>query len=71
VTRPFRWLPHGGARHAVPIDLLPGDAGRTLCDADVVVPRQGCGKREWCWPTCPGCDSAWRVREGIPARTRP
>jgi hypothetical protein len=68
MTRAFRWFPHDGRRHAVPEDLLPGDDGKTLCDAEVSVPRQRATKIEWCWPTCPGCDAAWRRHEGIALR---
>lgn len=67
MTRLFQWLPHEGKRHAVVIDLVPGDEGHTLCDEEVVMPRQ-VGEREWCWPTCVDCDTTWRVREGIPVR---
>jgi hypothetical protein len=63
VSRPFRWFPAEGGRHAVPVDLVPHDVGFTLCGKEVTVPRQRASKAEWCWPTCGECDATWRARE--------
>lgn len=61
-SEPFRWFPAAGARHAVPRGLVePGVTGDTLCGAEVVVPKDPPPKYpDGLWPTCPGCDVAWR-----------
>ncbi|WP_106196995.1 zinc finger protein [Umezawaea tangerina] len=70
-TRPFRWFPHDGQRHAVADSLAVGDIGETLCERPVTVPHDAPSKAEWCWPTCAACDSAWRLHEGILPFPRP
>lgn len=55
----------------MPVSLRPTEAGRTLCGEPVVVPVAPPSKQEWCWPTCPPCDGAWRAHEGIPPFPRP
>jgi len=67
-TRPFRWLPHDGGRHAIPDDLVAADEGATLCGVEIVVPRDRGSKTAWCWPTCAVCEAEWREREGLPQR---
>ena len=58
----FRWLPAQLGRHAV-ADTFPfwGDK-TTLCGLDVVIDHAPT-KQEWCWPTCPTCQTAWRAAE--------
>ncbi|MBP2336284.1 hypothetical protein JOF41_002462 [Saccharothrix coeruleofusca] len=69
--REFRWLPHAGRRHAIPTELAAFDEGRTLCGIAVTVPNRPLPRiPDWCWPTCAGCDLAWRTSEGIPAYPR-
>lgn len=63
--RLFRWLPHDGQRHAIGADLLARDQAATLCGEELVIPADPPTKSEWCWPTCPDCDAAWRAAEGI------
>jgi hypothetical protein len=66
-TRPFRWLPHEGRRHAIPDALAARDEGRTLCGVAVTVPHDPPPRSpDGCWPTCRDCDVAWRESEGIP-----
>ncbi|MBB4967070.1 zinc finger protein [Saccharothrix violaceirubra] len=69
MKREFRWLPYEGRRHAVRAVLVAHEVGETLCGVPLVVPATSPYER-WCWPTCPGCDSAWRSHEGIPAFPR-
>ncbi|GAA1313696.1 zinc finger protein [Saccharothrix xinjiangensis] len=64
--RPFRWQPHDHQRHAVAEDALAYQDTTTLCGKALTIPATHLGKEEWCWPTCPGCDTAWRLHEGIP-----
>jgi hypothetical protein len=64
-SRTFRWFPYNGRRHAVPDSLVVGDSGTTLCGELVAVPHTAPSKAEWCWPTCTGCDTSWRLHEGI------
>ncbi|WP_433270725.1 zinc finger protein [Actinosynnema sp. CS-041913] len=65
--RPFRWLPHDGARHAIPDELAAHEEGATLCGVAVTVPHRPLPRvPDWCWPTCPDCERAWRILEGIP-----
>ncbi|MFC6091573.1 zinc finger protein [Saccharothrix lopnurensis] len=66
VLRPFRWQPHDGRRHAVTHDAVPLQATTTLCGEELTIPATPLGNREWCWPTCTDCDTAWRHHEGIP-----
>ncbi|ONI92953.1 hypothetical protein ALI22I_00980 [Saccharothrix sp. ALI-22-I] len=68
--RPFRWLPHNGRRHAINADATPDDHTATLCGEELTVPASRATKDEWCWPTCPRCDAAWRTAEGIPTFPR-
>lgn len=69
-TRPFRWLPHNGKRHAVDVNLVAYDQAATLCAEELIIPATRPTKDEWCWPTCPTCDAAWRAAEGIPVFPR-
>ncbi|GAA3854006.1 hypothetical protein GCM10022243_19470 [Saccharothrix violaceirubra] len=67
MARRFRWLPHDGGRHAVPVELVAGADGATLCGLAVTVPSTSPPRHpHGCWPTCPACDTAWRRAEGIP-----
>ncbi|MEO6089036.1 MAG: zinc finger protein [Umezawaea sp.] len=65
-TRPFRWFPSQGRRHAIPDALGVADEGATLCGVAITVPRDRGTKTAWCWPTCTTCDAVWREREGLP-----
>ncbi|MEU4449508.1 zinc finger protein [Actinosynnema sp. NPDC050801] len=66
-TRPFRWLPYEGRRHAIPDCMAANDDGQTLCGVAVRVPHDPPPRcPDGCWPTCPNCDDAWREHEGIP-----
>ncbi|MFD7658457.1 zinc finger protein [Actinosynnema sp. NPDC059797] len=64
--RPFRWQPHDHRRHAVAEDAPACQTTTTLCGQQLTIPATHLGKEEWCWPTCPDCDTAWRLHEGIP-----
>ncbi|GAA2667135.1 MULTISPECIES: zinc finger protein [Actinosynnema] len=70
MSRSFRWLPHEGRRHAVSARLEVRDEGVTLCGIGLVVPSSP-AYPQWCWPTCAGCDLAWREHEGIQPYPRP
>jgi hypothetical protein len=68
--RAFRWFQHDGRRHAIPVALLVGDGGATLCGVSVTVPSAPPPPIARCWPTCGDCDVAWRTHEGIPVFPR-
>jgi hypothetical protein len=68
--RPFTWLPHNGKRHAIKADLVAHDDTTTLCGEELTVPGVRPTKDDWCRPTCPQCDAAWRAAEGIPVFPR-
>lgn len=67
---PFRWLPYEGRRHAVPVELVAGDEGETLCGHPVLAPHDPTRRfPDGCWPECTSCDDTWRTRVGIRLRT--
>ncbi|WP_329792275.1 zinc finger protein [Lentzea sp. DG1S-22] len=67
--RPFQWLPHRSARYAIPVELKPGDQGKTLCGLEIATPRLPPPRfPDGCWPECPACDDRWPEHEGIPPR---
>jgi hypothetical protein len=62
MSRPFRWLPVQQARHAI-ADTFPFWGEKTtLCGMDVVIDHRPT-EREWGWPTCQICQTAWRAAE--------
>ena len=65
MTRSYKWQPHDGARHALPIALGEGDPGTTLCGVDVTTKSDKWPEAERCWPMCSACDLAWREQEQI------
>ncbi|XVV07421.1 zinc finger protein [Actinosynnema sp. CA-248983] len=66
----YRWLPLMGKRHAIPMELKPGDSGETLCGTTVSPVPEFTPPSQWpaWWRECEGCDEQWRQAEGIPLR---
>ncbi|GAA1309702.1 zinc finger protein [Saccharothrix xinjiangensis] len=64
---PYRWFPHAGGRHAIPIDAGPGDTVLTACGEKAVLPRDGMPRLEH-EPECAECDTRWRRQRGLPTR---
>ncbi|MFC6093936.1 zinc finger protein [Saccharothrix lopnurensis] len=67
MTQPFRWYPHDGERHAIPVDAGHGECIETLCHKELVMDT---GRRLRCEATCAECDSTWRAAVGIPPQSR-
>ena len=69
MSRPFRWSPHEGHRHAIPAEVAPGNQGKTLCGIEMTRPHQPSPKYpDGLWPECPACDGQWRQAERIAPR---
>jgi zinc-finger len=65
----FRWFPYEGHRHAIPVQVAPGEQSETLCGIKVTRPHQPPPKYpDRLWPECPACDRHWRQAEGIAPR---
>ena len=65
MSRPFKWQPHEGSRHAIPQELAANEVGNTLCDLEVTASTDKWADSERCWPTCKKCDAVWREHEHL------
>jgi len=69
MVRFFRWFPYEGHRHAIPVQVAPGEQGETLCGIQMARPDRPPPKYpDGLWPECPACDDHWRQAEGIAPR---
>ncbi|KAA2252666.1 hypothetical protein F0L68_34670 [Solihabitans fulvus] len=69
MTRPYRYVPVDGLRHAVERSVEPESVCEALCGHEIARVPTHWSATQGCWATCWRCEAMWREHEGIPPNT--